>query len=257
MKKLTFENKTHWRSSDIERIVRMALVAGGADLSEERHVLVVHPKRLKTVKGAKRQRPNGMTINPSVATVTYAKTVVGQPALLGADREVFSLIILRLPRQGSRKPHPNIMVAMAASAAVATHVDSDTTLLPFSDVYTIVNNMAYSAAVETAVNYDYDVATEYEEARQRVADLHAFFNTPTPPNWGDGSKLFIAKYKDPLKDATYKAFVAKKVTALKREETRISTLKNKIVGLKKQLKDAEGRKKKAEKALQAARERRT
>jgi hypothetical protein len=145
------------------------------------------------------------------------------------------------------------MVALAANAAVAGKVDEDATLLPFSDVYFIANYLAYHFAHETSRLYE----DEEGKLSERREVLREHYREVTPPNWADASKLFIAKYKDPLKDATFLDFVQKKETAIKRETTTIERLEKEIKSAQRKLRDARKRKKTAEKAIKSATERRT
>lgn len=215
---LTINNETHWRTTDIRRIVRMAIDAGGADPKLQREVNVKFTRKAQAHFSVKVQ-----------------------------DGKQIERITVRLPRRGSKDPHPVAMVALAASHAV--DVDENTPLLPFSDVYALANYLAHEFAFETW-RLDPSDEPDWNEELEAVADSVA------PPNWGEGEKLYIAKYKDPLKDATYLDFVKKKETAIKREATRIATLEGEIATRQRHLKEAIKRKKKHEKALRDARERR-
>jgi len=257
MRKLTFENETHWRTKDVQRIVRLAMDKGGADVSEARVVRVLYPKRAsKTSKKKKRRtrrKSTGQPTNPSVANIRFCSNVMQTETLTVSNGErrgekVETEVIIYLPRQGAKKDHPVAMVALAANRAVAGVVDDDSTLLAFSDVYFTANYLAYHFARETLLLYD-----DKDGALAKLTtDLREMYREISCPEWVDPSKLYIAKYKDPLKDATFQSFIAKKETAIKREETTISRLTGEIASAKRKLKAAEKRKKAAEKSIKDA-----
>jgi len=258
MKTLTFENETHWRISDIQRIVRLAMTEADTGMGEPRVVRVLYPKKprsAKATKGTKRKRckPNGIVTNPSVANVVFRTKTLLKDALRVNGEEKTTEIIIYLPRRGAKDPHPVAMVALAANRAVAGKVSKDDTLLPFSDVYFIANYLVYHFASEAWQLYE----DETGKLKEKWESLRQFYRETTPPSWADPSKLFIAKYRDPLKDATFVAFLKKKRTAIKTETTRIATEKKAVAAAQKRLKDAEKRKKAAEKAIKDATERRT
>lgn len=252
---ITFENETHWRLVDIQRIVRLAMAHADADMSEPRIVRVLYTKKPRKTKktGTKRRKPNGNVTNPSVANVNFRSASMMKGDLRVGGRKLQTEVVIYLPRRGTKDPHPVAMVALAANAAVAGKVDEDATLLPFSDVYFIVNYLAYQFAHEAGRLYE----DEDGEIEKRWKGLRSYFRETTPPGWGDASKLFIAKYKDALKDATYLDFVKKKETAIKREQTTIERLEKEIKSAQRKLRDARKRKKSAEKAIKDATERRT
>ena len=253
MKALTFENETHWRTSDVQRIVRLAMAEADTGMDEPRVVRVLYPKKPRSTKGTKqkRRKPNGIVTNPSVANVVFRTDLLSETPKDSKDKT--TEIIIYLPRRGSKDPHPVAMVALAANRAVAGKVGEDDTLLPFSDVYFMANYLAYHFASEAWLLYE----DENGKLREKWESLRQFYRETSPPAWADPSKLFIAKYRNPLKDATFVAFLKKKRTAIKTETTRIATEKKAVAAAQKRLKDAEKRKKAAEKAIKDATERRT
>ena len=258
MRRLTFENETHWRTTDIQRIVRLAMAEADTGMSEPRVVRVLFPKKPRSTKATKggvkqkRRKPNGIITNPSVANVVFRTKTLLKDALRVNGEEKTTEIIIYLPRRGAKDPHPVAMVALAANRAVAGKVSEDDTLLPFSDVYFIANYLVYHFASEAWQLYE----DETGKLKEKWESLRQFYRETTPPEWGDPSKLFIAKYRDPLKDATFLAFLRKKRKAIKVETTRIATEKKAVAAAQKRLKDAEKRKKAAEKAITDATERR-
>lgn len=251
---IEFHNETHWRLTDIQRIVRLAMVEAGADMTESRIVRAIYkkaPPKLKKKPGVprKRRKSNGISTNPSVGNVMFKSDATSMKGKSGVMTEV----TLLLPRRGSKDPHPIAMVALAASHAVAGKVDEDATLLPFSDVYYLVNYLAYQFACEAVLAYE----DEDGSLAAKKSALRVWYGEISCPPWADPSKLFIAKYKDPLKDATYQSFVQKKETAIKRETTTIARLEKEIQTAQKNLRAAKRRRKAAEKAIKDATERRT
>ena len=255
---ITWENETHWRTSDIQRIVRLAMAEADADVGEPRVVTTVYtkaPPKAKKQAGQRRKRrkPSGHSSNPSVANITFHSSATTKDDVKVGGQKVTTLVTLHLPRRGSTNPHPVAMVALAANRAVAGKVDEDDTLLAFSDVYFMANYLAYQFAYEASFLYE----DENGELVNRWQELRSDFREVTAPTWADPSKLFIAKYRDPLKDATYLAFVKKKRTAIRTETTRIAAAEKVVTAAQKRLRDARKRKKAAEKAIKDATERRT
>jgi hypothetical protein len=262
MKKLTFENETHWRTKDVQRIVRLAMDAGGADVSEARVVRILYPKKASKVSKKKtrrtRRKSTGEPTNPSVASIRFCAKAMTTGGLTVSDGDrrgevVETEIVIHLPRQGAKKDHPVAMVALAANRAVAGIVEEDAALLPFSDVYFMANYLAYHFAYEALLLYD----DENGALKKKTTDLREFYREISCPEWVDASKLYIAKYKDPLKDATFQSFVKKKEAAIKREQTVVDRLTDEIASAQRKRRAAEKRKKAAEKSLKDATARRS
>lgn len=261
---ITWVNETHWRTSDIQRIVRLAMAEAGAEPSESRVVQAIYTKPPPKTKKKpsvpawqrkkKRKRKRGYQTKPSVTNITFQSVSTRPQGDLRFDgKKVMTLVTLHLPKRGSSSPHPVAMVALAANRAVAGKVDEDATLLAFSDVYFMANYLAAQFAAEAVFAYedeDGSIKAKHEELRGDLREI-------TPPTWADPSKLYIAKYKDPLKDQGYLDFIAKKETAIKRDTTTIARLEKEIKAAERKLRDAKRRKKAAEKAIKDATERRT
>ena len=256
---ITWGNETHWRTSDIQRIVRLAMAEADADMSESRVVDVVYtkrpPKAPKTPgQPRKRRKSNGISTNPSVVNIIFRSVSTLSRGDLKVDgKKVITHVTIQLPKRGATNPHPVAMVALAANRAVAGKVDEDATLLAFSDVYFMANYLAYQFAAEAKLTYEDEDGSLDTKSRALRPD----FREITPPTWVDPGKLFIAKYKDPLKDAGYLDFVKKKETAIKRETSNIERLEKEIKAGQKKLAAAKRRKKAAERAIKDATERRT
>jgi hypothetical protein len=114
---LTIENPTHWKSSDILRIVRAARDGAGADPKRRRHV---------TVKW--------QTRNASQTSYQF-RAQVSDP--------VQTDITIWLPKRGPKVPHPSALTALAAAG-----IDSSTPLLAVSDSYFLANALAWEFARE-------------------------------------------------------------------------------------------------------------
>ena len=113
---LTIENVTHWKSSDILRIVRAARDEAGADPRRSRHV---------TVKW--------QTRNASRTSYRFVRQ----------DDVPSTNITIWLPKRGSSVPHPNTMIALAAAG-----IDSSTPLLAVSESYFLANALVWEFARE-------------------------------------------------------------------------------------------------------------
>jgi hypothetical protein len=219
---LTIENETHWKKSDIERIVRDALKEADGDPSETRNVTV---KYQRLGEGSR------------VSYVFYGLQERGEKR--------GSLLIL-LPKRGPRNMHSNAMVALAASrAADLAGLDKDTTILAVSDSYFLANALAFEFAKEAFFLYE-DGDGKLARKRRDLSDRRRSIQCPS---WGNPERLFITKYKDPKKDGTYLAKVKKKKTAIKRAETEIIKYEGELAAVKRKLKGAKARKKAAEKSL--------
>jgi len=222
---LTIDNKTHWRTSDVERIIRDALKVGGGDVSETRLVFINYQKK-KNGKGSR------------VSYVYYRceHAQIGSPGNLN----------VYLPKRGPKDTHPNAMVALAASRDMATAgISEKTVVLAVSDTYFLANAFAWEFATEAARLYEEEECISNEE---RKALSVANRSIQCPP-WGDSARFFIQKYKDPKKDGTYLDKVEKKKALIKRAEREIATAEHGLASAKKSLKRAKARKKAAEKSL--------
>jgi hypothetical protein len=113
--KLTIENETHWKSSDILRIVRAARDEAGADPKRYRHVIVKWQKR-----------------NASQTSYRYV------PVVDSASERRSAEIHIWLPKKGPKVPHPSALVALGAAG-----IDSATPLLAVSDSYFLANALAW------------------------------------------------------------------------------------------------------------------
>jgi hypothetical protein len=226
---LKIENNTHWRSSDIERIIRIAMKRADADSGETRNV------------GVKYQpKAGGSRISYIYNRVDGAKE--GAPGILR----------INLPKRGPKRLHPNEMITLAAAADIAdAGIAADAAVLAVSDTYFLANALAYEFAKEALVLYEIS-----NEMQQRYEDLKPNARSVMPPDWCESSKLIVCKYKDPKKDGTYLDFVKKKKAAIKRAETDIAKAEGLLTTAKRKLKSAKDRKRKAEKALKDAAERR-
>jgi len=222
MKTLTFTNETHWRTVDFQRLVRAARAAVG--------FLGPMKVKIKFCKGGPR---------PMVA-------------LFQDDSKLYSILTFRMPRRGARDPHPVAMVALAASYAVKSEVGEKTTLLAFSDVYFMANYCAYQLTKFRATHEDLSVA---EGARLMVFRSNA--GDINCPDWMAPEKLYVTKYADPKKDASYKDFLKKKELVITNAEEIIANLRHRLDDLNTKLVKVEKRKRAAEKAIKAAKARRS
>jgi hypothetical protein len=112
---LTIDNSTHWKSTDILRIVRAARDEGGADPKRRRNVTV-----------------RWQTLNASQTDYHF----VAQ-----ADDSIE--ISIYLPKRGPKVQHRNALVALAAAG-----IDADTTMLAVSDSYFLANALAWEFSRE-------------------------------------------------------------------------------------------------------------
>jgi hypothetical protein len=238
--------------------------AGHADSTERRVIRIMYtertPKRGK--KKQRKKRKENEVSNPSGLYVRFTSSLLLASAnkpphkVLGGEfkgEEVATEIGIYMPKRGRRDPHSVAMVALAAEAAVAPHIEEDTKLLDFESTYFLANHLAAKFAEESWRTYedpDGTLGAAYMELRE-------FRQAGSPPETVPNDKLFIAKYKDPKLDATYRSFVKRKETAIKRETTAIEGLESEINKLRGRLKNAKKRKKLAEKALRDAASRRS
>ena len=225
---LTTENDTHWKTSDVLRIVRAAIAQAGADPKRSRHIEI-------------RWQTQG-------SRVSYRVT----GAIRGSDK---TTIQVNLPRKGPKKLHSNALIALAAAG-----IESDTPMLAVSDSYFLANAFAFELAKErnlllgTGRHVDPDEKTR---AENKVDELRDEKRSTAPPSWADAESLIIAKYADPLKDGTFVALKEKKEAEIASAQERIDKWSAEIARAQRNLKRAEKDKKKAETALAAAKKRRT
>ena len=225
---LTIENDTHWKTSDVLRIVRGAIAQAEADTKRRRHVKV-------------RWQNQG-------SRVSYRIT----GAIRGSD---LTNIEIFLPRKGPKKLHSNALIALAAAG-----IESDTPMLAVSDSYFLANAFAFELAKERCHLAGAGRHADQEErtrAENKVDELRSEKRSTAPPSWADAEALIIAKYADPLKDGTFVALKEKKEAEIASAQQRIDKWKSELARATRNLKRAEKDKKKAETALAAAKKRRT
>jgi len=222
---IIIENETHWRTPDIKRLVTAALEAAGADMSRRRVIKVVYNIRKRVGRMKSSKGPTTSSI--SKVDYTYITTSKGVQ------------VTLLMPKIGPKDLHSNAMVAIAAVAAAPT----DATLLSPKETFRLAHRLAYHFSKESS-------------STTEQGSLLDNFHSTMPPAWCDASKLLICKVKDPLKDRTYLAFVAKKEAAVNRAKAAIESELATVEAAKRRLKSARERRKKAEQALRSARERR-
>jgi len=136
---ITIENETHWKSSDIRRIVRAAMAASDSDPSED-YLIQVH----------------WQTLNAS-------RSGVSVESLRDCTR-----IRLWLPKRGPKSPHSNAMLALAAAA-----IDANTTMLAISESYSIAHVLAYEL-----YNYDGSGVTAADDERWTALYEARLLDTP-------------------------------------------------------------------------------
>jgi hypothetical protein len=213
----TYENETHWKTSDVQRIVRAAVAEAGTSPKRQRIV------RIKwQVKGSRvSYRVTGA--NPSTGETTV---------------DVF------LPRKGPKLLHHNALVALAAAG-----IDTDTPMLAVSDSYFIANALAYEFAKEATRLGEVD-------DNAKVQSLAPQKRSTDPPSWFDATKLVITKYADPGKDGTYVAFKEKKEAEIEAADVLIEKHQATIKKTQSLLNRAKRKKKAAQTAVAAAKKRR-
>lgn len=214
---LNIENETHWKTSDIRRIVRAALDEAEADI-----------KRSRLVKVRWQSRGSRVSYRVTGANVDSEETTV----------EVF------LPRKGPKVLHHNALIALAAAG-----IDSSTPMLAVSDSYFIANALAYEFAKEAW-------QTDHADSNQKMRELEAERRGTSPPGWTDATKMIITKYADPTKDGSYVDFKAKKEKEIESADARIHKWEAELSRVQRNLNRAKKDKKKAQDALVAARKRR-
>ena len=103
---LTVENETHWKTTDVKRIVRAAMDAAGSDATKKRTLKIKH--------GAE----SSFYVNESKGVVEVS-----------------------LPKRGPSAPHPNQLIALAAAG-----IDSATPILAVQDSFFLANGLAWAFA---------------------------------------------------------------------------------------------------------------
>ncbi len=237
---LTIDNTTHWKSSDIERLIRAAMKEADADPQEPRNVVVRYqkaPKKARKTQPKRKAKPHG--------TLLYKQIT---------EHNEVGVLELFLPKKGPRDLHPNAMVTLGIATAIAdAGIDADTTVLAPSVSFFIANALVYKLARE--------VSNSYEDPDGKLhAKLVSFVGTRESfqrPAWGTLDRFFLTKYKDPKLDGTYIDRVKKKKASIKRAETSIGKAEKALKVVQKRLKDAKAKKKAAEKSLRDMADRRS
>ena len=249
---LTITNETHWRTSDIKRLVTACIeAADGCDDWKRSVDVIYHTKR-------RRRRSNSRAKGPVVIAVSRVDYEV-------KHEEKITKITLKLPKKGKKEIHSNPMIVIAVSAAAP----GEGALLSVSETFWLARGLAYELTCEP------DACMKEEEVERMgmmgqgrrmvtvtVRDydkVHVFYKNrgiDTPPNWTDAANLLICKVKDPKLDGTYLAFVKKKTTALKLAETAIKTETKAVKDAQRRLRAAKARQKAITKSLADAAERR-
>ena len=107
---LTIENETHWKSSDVKRIVLAAMEAAGADVTKKRTLRIQHD-----------------------ATTSYRVRM--------STNSRHCLVEVYLPKRGPSAPHPNQLIALAAAG-----LDSAAPILAVQDSFFLANGLAFAFA---------------------------------------------------------------------------------------------------------------
>lgn len=237
---LTIDNTTHWKSSDIERLIRAAMKEADADPKEPRNVIVRYQKapKKKTRKQPKRKaKPHG--------TLLYKRIT---------EHNEIGVLELFLPKKGPKDLHPNAMVTLAAATAIAdAGIDADTTVLAVSVSFFIANALVYRLALEVSNSYE-DTDGKLKKKLVSLVGSQESFQRPA---WGALDRFFLTKYKDPKLDGTYLDRVKKKKAAIKRAETSIGKAEKALKAAQKWLRDTKAKKKAAEKSLRDMADRRS
>jgi hypothetical protein len=197
---IDIRNETHWRSKDIKRLIMKA--AEASDTTWGKVIVRYHL---------------GGDVNWHV--VRSSRTVK-----------------LALPKQGTRREHPNPLVALAAAA-----IDSKTPILPVQQTYVLANGLAW---MMTSV------------VRGALADqsLHNNSGSDLPPPWAPD--IFIAKYADPLKDGTFVDFKEKKEKEIAKQQGIIDQWTPVLREAQQKIREAQAKQKKAKRSLANAKARR-
>ncbi len=158
---LHIDNETHWRSSDIRRLVNACLNAAEADLSRKYKVVVIYNVRHRKLRYKKS---------------TMALTAISTIDLAVSIWPLDTFITIKLPKGGPRNIHSNPMVAIASSAAAPR----EGKLLSPSETYRLANNLAFMLSREDPANI-------------LMMDLCDGRKSDMPPAWADAAKLLICK----------------------------------------------------------------
>lgn len=217
MAKLEIDNVTHWKTSDIRRLIRAAMAEGGGDPKPQRRVDVIY-------------QPKGQGSN-----ISY----IFKPVADG-QTEMMRHIRIFLPKRGPKVPHHNAMVVLGAAT-----IESKTPILAVSDTYFLGNALAWEFAKEEDFHGD------------KEQELRGMKRSTNPPDWQRNDNLIITKYADPKKDAGYLSFVKKKEKLVAGAQVRITKYRAEVAAAKKRLARANKDEKKALKALADAKKRRT
>ena len=215
---LTFENETHWKTSDVRRIVQAAAAEAQTDPKRRRVVRIRWQ-----IKGSRvSYRVTGVDLNSEETKV-----------------EIF------LPRKGPKALHHNALIALAAAG-----IDADTPMLAVSDSYFVANALAFEFSKEA-------VRLGAVDDNSKVKELEPQKRSTDPPPWADATKLVITKYADPVKDGAYVVFKEKKEAEIEAAQVRIDKYQAAVNKAERLLKRAKKDKKSAQDALAAAKKRRT
>lgn len=229
---MKIENATHWRTSDIKRIVRLALARAGGDTRLTRNVNVDYLSK----------RRNG---NTSVVRVK----LTGALKIYNGKHQA-NTIWIYLPKRGPRDHHSNPMVTLAIATDIAdAGFATDDVVLAASQSYFLANYLAFRFA-EERIHLQDEVAENMRELEDNCRAVMA-------PSWADSKKLLIAKYRDPLKDGSFLGFMAKKEETIRRAEADMEKIDNEIAKLQDRRKRAVARKTQAAKAIRDAKKRRS
>jgi len=234
---MKIENATHWRTSDIKRVILLALTHVGGDPNLPRKCRVGHA----TVRGKTISRTNRINIQ----RFDRVKDI-GNGFKTGE-------IVIWLPRRGPRNYHHNPMVALAIATDIAdAGITADTEVLAPSESYFLANCLAYEFAMER-----FNLGGGKPIADVDFKGLEADRRSVLPPTWADSKALLICKYRDPMKDAAFLDFVSKKEETIRRAEADMEKIDDEIAKLQDRRKRAVARKTQAAKAIRDAKKRRS
>jgi len=204
MKVSVESNKTHWKSSDIKRLAKAALETAGC------------------------------TTGYCSIYIEWDGSTYWNIANLRDDVEEVCRLYIYLPRRGPKTPHPNALVALAASG-----IDASTPMLAIQDSFFLANDIYYSVAgtLGNSPNSQWSRSTN-------------------PPTWWTGAPLIITKYADPAKDGTYQAFLEKSRKKMEKIARRIERWSAEQIRAEKNLKRAHREMNAAKASLKSAKARR-